>query len=52
MEEYRNIELFGVNSIWVRAVDGKQEIYLEWPKLQLPSTRFHLVLPSPDPNHD
>ena len=33
MEEYGNNESYGVNWKQMRAVDGKQEIYLEWPKL-------------------
>ena len=31
MEKYGNNEIFGVDRKWVLAVDGKQEIYLEWP---------------------
>ena len=31
MEEYENNGIFGVDRKQVRAVDGKQEIYLEWP---------------------
>ena len=29
MEEYGNNGIFGVDRIWMQAVDGKQEIYLE-----------------------
>ena len=31
MEEYGNNGIFGVDRKQMRAVDGKQEIYLEWP---------------------
>ena len=31
MEEYGNNGSYGVNWKQMRAVDGKQEIYLEWP---------------------
>ena len=31
MEEYGIMDLLGVDRIQMRAVDGKQEIYLEWP---------------------
>ena len=31
MEEYGNYGIFGVYREQMRAVDGKQEIYLEWP---------------------
>ena len=31
MEEYGNNGIFGVDRIQMRAVDRKQEIYLEWP---------------------
>ena len=34
MEEYGNNGIFGVDMKQMRAADGKQEIYLEWPKLQ------------------
>ena len=31
MEEYGNNGSYGVNWKQMQAVDGKQEIYLEWP---------------------
>ena len=31
MEEYGNNGIFGVDRKQMRAVDSKQEIYLEWP---------------------
>ena len=34
MEEYGNNGSYGVNWKQMRAVDGKQEIYLEWPNTQ------------------
>ena len=34
MEEYRNNGSYGVNWKQMWAVDGKQEIYLEWPNLR------------------
>ena len=34
MEEYGNNGSYGVNWKQMRAVDGKQEIYLEWPKIK------------------
>ena len=41
MEEYGNNGSYGVNWKQMRAVDGKQEIYLEWPnrcpELDLPA---------------
>ena len=33
MEDYRNNEILGVDRKQMQAVDGKQEIYLEWPYL-------------------
>ena len=35
MEEYGNNEIFGVDRKQMRAVDGKQKIYLEWPQQEL-----------------
>ena len=32
MEEYGNNGIFGFDRKQMWAVDGKQEIYLEWPK--------------------
>ena len=39
MEEYGNNGIFGVDRKQMRAVDGKQEIYLEWPNSA--SMRIH-----------
>ena len=39
MEEYGNNGIFGVDRKQMRAVDGKQEIYLEWPN----TTNFKLT---------
>ena len=41
MEEYGNNGSYGVNWKQMRAVDGKQEIYLEWPKNQHPASDFN-----------
>ena len=38
MEEYGNNGIFGVDRKQTRAVDGKQEIYLEWPNLMPPAS--------------
>ena len=34
MEEHRNNEIFSVDRKQMRAVDGKTEIYLEWPYIE------------------
>ena len=34
MKEYGNNGIFGAQMKQMRAVDGKQEIYLEWPNCE------------------
>ena len=42
MEEHGNNEIFGVDRKQMRAVGGKQEIYLEWPKLHIVHHAAHV----------
>ena len=43
MEEYGNNGSFGLDRKQMRAVDGKQEIYLEWPYTRY-DTKFIVTL--------